>query len=246
MIGIFLLLVWIDGVDDDFRRFIRLETMVQTHHLAREATDRSWVFSPDIFVSENFRDTCESQPQKLDFYKKEILFVLMIRDEMKNTLKCLIITPEEATYFKDILSKLTNRKDCYMWIETVHQTLFFGEKPAYLIACERYQSLIEQLALANGDIDILLQALNISAKASWFLHAWDSKMDFVERCILPLHKDKPNLSAMLKQKVAFMRYETEAMPTRPLVFNSMATQARTLPIAALSGREKPKSFTYDF
>jgi len=221
-----------------------LETMVQTHHLVHEATDRRWVFSSDIFVSENFRDTCESQPQKLDFYKKEILFVLMIRDEMKNTLKCLIITPEEATYFKNILSKLTNREDCYMWIETVHQTLFCGEKPAYLIACERYQSLIEQLALANGDMDILLQALNISAKASWFLHECDSKMDFLERCIIPLHKDKPNLSPMLKQKMAFMRHETEAMPTRSLVFHTIDMRAQTLPVAAPPVTEK--TCIYDF
>ncbi len=221
-----------------FMDIATLETMVQTHHLVRVATDRRWEFSSDIFVSQNFRDTCESQPQKLDFYKKEILFVLMIRDEIKNTLKCLIITPEEASYFKDVLLKLHRPENRYIWIETVHKTVFHGEKPGNLIACENYRSLLEQLALANGDMDILLEALSISGKASWFFHACDSKMDFLESCILPLHKDKPNLSSMLKQKMAVIRCETEAMPTPPLVFNRIATQKRTLPIEPLLVKTK--------
>lgn len=176
-----------------------LEFMTNTH-----GKKRNWKFSPNILVSENFMNTCESQPNKLDAYKKDNIFVLMLQDNKFNTLKALLLTPEEAAQFKEKIKDYEDQTR-YFWIESVHQTRLIGKKPASSDLHPSYTAIIEQISLFNGDTDILCKESN------WLLSEEEqvqAKLDFAAR-IMPLHKDKIDLLWLLKQKVETMAKKGE-------------------------------------
>lgn len=177
-----------------------LETMAKTHHIKR-----TWEFSPNILVTENYMNTCEIQPNKLDAYQKDALFFLMIQNDKTGTLKTLIITPEEAAHFKQKLLKEPLSKDQHIWVETTHHTMLAGSKPDANKLHPDYSTYIEQLSLFSGDTDILNKSLT---HKSWFKTEGENKLKYLTEAVIPLHKDKTNFLLELNQKLAGLNAKT--------------------------------------
>jgi hypothetical protein len=59
---------------------------------------RSWSFNNNIFVTKNFSQTCEVQPDHMDAYKKDGLFYLVEQEDDNKSISFLLVTIEEATH----------------------------------------------------------------------------------------------------------------------------------------------------
>lgn len=178
-----------------------LNSMKKTAETPKE-TLNSWKFSEDIFVTENYMNSYEYQANKLDNYKKEGFLILYIQDVLKKTLKSVILTPEDAASFKEKITdpsqKLAETNTRYVWIETTHQVSLCGIKPNASVLHHHYSQYMTQIALINGDIDILQKTLTES-ETLWLKEASEAKLQFLKNHVLPVHKDKSNNTAFLCQ-----------------------------------------------
>ncbi len=189
-----------------------LESMCRTVH-----KQRTWEFNPNIMVSENFMNTCETQPNKLDAYKKDNIFIVMIQDDSNHTLKFLLITPEEASFFKQKIKDRDKNSTRHIWIESTHNTLFCGKRAPKL--SQHYDAYIEQIALFNGDMDVLHQKLDVNSWLRDPAEHIDNKLIFGET-MSHLHKDKANLSLVIKQKSESMSVKAKNSRGDLLSFSS--------------------------
>lgn len=158
---------------------------------------RPFTFSDNLFVSQNYLKTIEAQSEAMDGYKKDGVFFMVEQDDIKGTIKFMVITPEEAAQLRSQLSTRALSDTHHFWIETDHQTPQGGRKPAKLHP--DYHKGIEQMAFLSGDLDVLYQQLN---KNSWLREDTPKKLTFLRDTIKPIHRDKADLFRPLVQKAS--------------------------------------------
>jgi hypothetical protein len=177
-----------------------------------------WSFSPDIYTTQNAFATIARQKNYLDFTKKEGQLVLVEHDLLADKVRFLIMTTEDAELFKleNISSQGENKR---FWIETTHQTPFWGHRSANLPA--NYTSCREQVAFYAGDTDVLN---NTFSDQSWLANQRKAKMEFLHDIILPAHLDKLNLFDRLQEKLNKLPNEPEELITAAVSTPAVKTQ----------------------
>lgn len=183
---------------------ILLESLEE--NVASTKIPKAWNFSNNLFVSKHFAKTSTLDPSLIGPYTKDNIFFLMEQDSEKETLKCVLVTPEEAEHMETYLSK-AGRKNKRFWIETVHQTVMAGQKPEEKDLHPDYKRTLEQIAFFNGDADVLYQSLN---ESSWLKENTAEKLNYFEVNLMPLHKDKVNLFSRLSRKAQEIFGEQDA------------------------------------
>lgn len=154
-------------------------------------------FDNNLFVSRNFARTYEHQRQGIDGYAKDPLFFLVEQDDKApGHIKFLIITPEEAGHIRDQFRHQKQTSNKHYWIETVHNTVHSGKKPK--IVHPHYEKSLEQIAFLGADTDILFRGLRAR---SWIEEQSQQKIKYLEHTLFPLHRDKVNMVASLKDKL---------------------------------------------
>lgn len=164
-----------------------------------EPSKRSWEFSANIHVTENYSQTCEEQPHLVNGYTKPATLFLVEQDGIPPTsIKFLLLTLEEAA---DVAEQL-NSSNFYqkgtkkLWIESTHNTLEAGKRPDNLHG--DYQKYIEQIAFFNGDMDILYEK---SSKGSWLNEHPTEKLQYLKQVIKPIYKDKVDVLELIERKL---------------------------------------------
>lgn len=172
-----------------------LESMaktLQTDH------PRTWTFSNAMLVSEYFSRTLKLAPSLIGPYQKDGIFALMEQQEgPPSTLKCLLVTVDEAVHLMDELANQRLAKGRHLWIETGHNTFLAGQKPAPAQLHPDYTKVLEQMALLNGDSDVLYRYYNDN---SWLKDNLGQKLHYLEYIAMPAHPDKLNLLESLRLK----------------------------------------------
>lgn len=199
-----------------------LEAMAGTH-----SKKRTWEFSPHILVSENFMNTCVVQPNKLDAYKKDNLFILMLQDNKQRSLRAMLITPEEAAFFKEKINQLRKEllestkksqteimlTEKHIWVETLHHTLLAGNRPDDKALHPTYTKIKEEIALFNADSDVLYHSLSDECWLNSSKDQLANKLEFATH-VLPMHKDKTNMLWLLRQKLGYNQAATEQLKVK--------------------------------
>lgn len=148
-------------------------------------------FSKDIWVSENYRRTYNSQTNLLDDLVKPANFFLLMKDPRSSELKALLITPQELEQLTGLLDtyKKSNTKQLDFWIVSSHgvpqnatQNEITPSDPLY----PNYSKLLSQIQFYNGDLDLCLKQGNFD----WFNENKQEKLDFLENVVLPNYPEK--------------------------------------------------------
>lgn len=146
-----------------------------------------WDFSGAIKMTENFTNTIEGQKNNMGKFVKPIQFFIVIKDPGAQSLRIIILCPEE---FQDFLSfyyaKIDElKKQGYeIWIKSTHDVLLAGTSETIdPIRFPDYKMLLEQIRFFNGDIDLLIQ----ERCSDWMLSDLKHKFESMRNIILPNH-----------------------------------------------------------
>lgn len=193
------------GTKEGGIEIITLEDMVKTRP---DNQKRTWKFSNQLLVSKYFSQTLELQSELLGTYQKDGIFFVMEQTEgvppAPGTLKSLMVTPEEAAHIAEEMDSQPLNKGRHLWIETSHHTVLAGQRPRSDNIHPDYLKLIEQIALFNGDVDVLYRQYH---EQGWMKSEAQDKLQYLEFVSMPAHPDKVNLLNSLRKKMHIGRKE---------------------------------------
>lgn len=182
--------------------------------------ERNWTFDNNIFVTQDFCESIYYNNQLLNAYNnKDSVFHLVEQDDRTRppSIRFLLLSMEEAAHFKRYLRDWKPPPGRHLWLETSHGDLDSGIKPKELH--KDYNRGLEQIALFNGDSDRLYEAAK--QKGSWIQEHAAEKLTFFEKVIKPLHKDKLDLTDLLKKQLVpslekpFPPVPSQSAPSQP-------------------------------
>lgn len=166
---------------------------------------RSFVFSNNIYVSENYKNTALQQTDPLDGYQKPISFFIVIKSSQTNKLNILIISLDELEELFNYAEK--NKEDLKkqgyeIWFKNTHDDFLADDIPIEIIQSEEYQKLLTQLRFFNGDLDQLLKTPNLE----WLLDDLSKKLDFLCAMVVPNNLDQAKDYENLQHELQSTKY----------------------------------------
>ena len=187
-------------------KIISVNEMLQSGPRAKEF---KFKFDNNLLVSENYAFSYEGQVDLLDQYRKPIFFFMVIEDDKKN-LQTVIITQEEASYFKKQIEQNQDglqKANKNIWIVSPRDHYLCGTTKS--INNIGFAKLKEQINYLNGDLDILAASM---PNLNWVKQNPTEKLKFIEDSVLNSFPEKRKFVVGLKQKLA------ESAPAKTLIF----------------------------
>lgn len=173
-------------------------------------------FSSSIMQSYNFRITVDNDRISAEgadgrilypAYQKQVHCVLMVQTE--NELRALILTNYDMTRLIEKLKKEPPSPPNYIWFTNTHESIFYGTKPPAAQLHPTYASVMQQIRFYNGDLNYLL---NEDLSGSWLMEAFEEKLKYFEKHLLPYRILERQKYKLLKEKLEILhRAHTEIL-----------------------------------
>lgn len=158
------------------------EAVRKTLNNACNLSGQNQIFSPQLFVSDNYYQVYKEQEQMLGFYLKPVHAVLFRMHQ--NHLTACIVSNQEA---EEINVLLRNHNINNVWLSNTQHTCLAGNFPATLLNNAEYHSLIEQVCFFNGECNTLIEQ---ATPFFWLNENTKHKLAYFEKNIMPYRESK--------------------------------------------------------
>jgi hypothetical protein len=159
----------------------------------------TWQFDNNLFFTDNFALTYQSQAKILDLMKTTCHIMVLQRNNNGGYQNIyIVLTPSEADYFASVINfykvNPSLKQDCDLWIQTPYGAIYNAtvtDQPV-VYAPAAHQRALEQIFFMNGDVELLLSSLHNLGSNSWIATDTLSKSIFFNRHIMLNHPNKCN------------------------------------------------------
>ncbi len=154
-----------------------------------------WHMDSNIFVTENFAQTHETQKSFLENLKLQ--FFGLVIEEPDGKISCVLVTEREAKLFDEQIreqSKALRENGRKVSLILPSGKVFSGQTPNKTSVA--YQRILEQMRYLNADSNLLVKSYEHS---SWLKENGAEKGEFFEKVIIPQHPHKRPLLSGLKR-----------------------------------------------